>query len=220
MKIDYVQAYRYLGVTFDEHLSFNEVCQELIDAGGRALGGIIVKFKQYKHKGFNCFTKLFETGVEPVCTYGSGIWGCDKFLLGQKIQLRALRYFLCVHKQTPTVAIKGASGWLNMKYKNYLNMLKYYNRLLTMPSDQLTHQAFESDLHHITNNNWCGNVEKILQILNKEEILRNHETIKIDTVRKALEYINNKEFQQKILYKPKLRLYKNSEELYCVTSFG
>ena len=95
-KIDHVQAYRYLGVTFDEHLSFNEACQELIYAGGRALGGIMVKFKQYKHIGFNCFTKLFETGVEIICTYCSGIWGYDKFLLGQKFQLRALRYFLGV----------------------------------------------------------------------------------------------------------------------------
>ena len=83
MKTDYVQAYRYLGVTFDEHLSFNVrnvrnlQMQELTDAGGRALGGIIAKFKQYKHIGFKCFTKLFETGVEPVCTYGSGIWGFD-----------------------------------------------------------------------------------------------------------------------------------------------
>ena len=111
MKIDYVQAYRYLGVTFDEHHSFNEACQELTDAGGRALGGIIAKFKQYKHTGFNCFTKIFETGVEPVCTYGSGTRGYDKFLLGQKIQLRASRYFLGVHKQTPTLAINGDSGW-------------------------------------------------------------------------------------------------------------
>ena len=81
-------------------------------------------YKQYKHIGFNCFTKLFERGVEPVCSYGSGIWGYDKFLLGQKIQLRALRYFLGVHKQTPTLAINGDSGWLNMKYKHYPNMLK------------------------------------------------------------------------------------------------
>ena len=87
-------------------------------------------------------------------------------------------------------------------------MLKYYDRLLTMSSDRLTRQAFESDLHHITNNNWCGNVEKILQILNKEENLRNHDTIEIDTARKALEYINNEEFQQKLLDKPKLLLYK------------
>ena len=87
-------------------------------------------------------------------------------------------------------------------------MLKYYNHLLTMPSDRLTRPAFEFDLHHITNNNWCGNVEKNLQILNKEENLRDHETIEMDRARKALEYINNEEFQQKILDKPKLRLYK------------
>ena len=67
--------------------------------------------------------------------------------------MRALRYFLGIHKQTPTLAINGDSGWLNMKYKHYLNMLKYYNRLLTMPSDRLTRQAFKSDLHHITNHN-------------------------------------------------------------------
>ena len=110
-----------------------------------------------------------------------------------------MRYFLGVHKQTPTLAINGNSGWLIMKYKHDLNMLKYYNRLLTMPSDRLTRQAFESDLHYITNHNWCGNVENFLQILNKEETLRNHETIEINTTRNALEYINNKNFSRKYL---------------------
>ena len=115
---------------------------------------------------------------------------------------------MSVHKQTPTLAINGDSGWLSMKYKHYLNIFKCYNHLLMVSSDQLTRQAVESDLHHITNNNWCSLVERNLQILNKEENLQNHETIEINTARKALECINNEEFQQKILDKPKLRLYK------------
>ena len=119
-----------------------------------------------------------------------------------------VRYFLGAHKQTPTLAIKGDSGWLNMKYKHYLNMLKYYNHLLTMPNDQLTPIFIQICFTPHNNNNWCGNVEKILQILDKEDHLRNHETIEINKAHKALEYINNEEFQEKIFDKPKLRLYQ------------
>ena len=95
-KLDYGKTYRYLGVTLDENLTFNTACQELNDAGRRAFGGIVAKFKQFKHLSFKCFTKLFDTGVEPICTYASTVWGFNKFQLGQKLQLPSFFFFFWV----------------------------------------------------------------------------------------------------------------------------
>ena len=72
-----------ISITLDKHLTFNEACQELYEAFGRALWGILARFKQLKHISFKYYTKLFESGVEPVCTYDTDIWGFNKYLLGQ-----------------------------------------------------------------------------------------------------------------------------------------
>ena len=73
--------------------------------------------------GYKCFTKLFESGVVPVCTYGSGIWGFNKHWSNQKLQNRAIRYFLGVHNKTPILALHAETGWIVMKYIHYLNMI-------------------------------------------------------------------------------------------------
>ena len=77
-EIDYTKKYKYLSITFDENLTFKTAVTELVDAGNRALGCVIAKFKQYKQIGYRCFTNLFESGVISVCTYGSGVWGFNK----------------------------------------------------------------------------------------------------------------------------------------------
>ena len=208
LKLDYTQMYRYLGITLDENLSFNVACRELSEAGGRAFGSIVAKFKQFKHLPYKCFTKLFETGVEPICTYASGVWGFDKFQLGQKLQLRAMRYFLGVHKYTPTLAITADLAWLDMKYKHYLNILRFYNRLLTMDTDRLTRQSFEADLSENISTNWTGRVKEILCGIDMEDKLANLERIDLSLVTKKFKELADSNFQEKVAVKPKLRSYK------------
>ena len=208
IKLNYVQTYRYLGVTLDENLTFNVASQELTDAGGRAFGGIVAKFKEFKHLSFKCFTKLFDTGVEPICTYASSIWGFNKFQLGQKLQLKAIRYFLGVHKYTPILALTADFGWLEMKYKHNLNMLKFYNRLLSMNNDRLTRQAFEADLSQNTSSNWSGTVKQILHDIGREGNIENFEKIDISYATEKFKELTNREFQENVEVKPKLRSYK------------
>ena len=56
MNIKIVERYKYLGVTLNENLNFRESAQELVEAGGQALGGIISKFKVHKNVGYHTFT--------------------------------------------------------------------------------------------------------------------------------------------------------------------
>ena len=58
-----------LGITLNEFLDYQVCALELAEAGGRALGGIISKFKTFKNIGFNTFTKLYHTGVVPINEY-------------------------------------------------------------------------------------------------------------------------------------------------------
>ena len=68
-----VPSYKYLGIIFDEHLNFNECVMTLATAGGRALGGIISKFKSLKNVGYHTFKKLYYSGVSSILEYSEEI---------------------------------------------------------------------------------------------------------------------------------------------------
>ena len=68
-----------MGITLNEFLEYQSCATELSEAGGRALGGIISKFKTFKNIGFETFLKLYHTGVVPIIEYASGIWGFQNF---------------------------------------------------------------------------------------------------------------------------------------------
>ena len=69
---------KYLGFHFDSHLDFKEGIDTLSNAAGRALGGIITKFKPLKDAGYKTFSQLYESVVVPISDYFSGIWGTGK----------------------------------------------------------------------------------------------------------------------------------------------
>ena len=62
------------------------VYQTLSEAVGRALGSIISKFKQFKNVRYHTFTKLYDTGVNSILSYGARIWGFGKYKYGQQIK--------------------------------------------------------------------------------------------------------------------------------------
>ena len=110
-KINIADSYRYLGVIFDEYLTFELCARTLAESGGRALSSIISKFKQFKNVGYHTFTKLYDTGVNSIISYGASIWGYGNDKFGQLVQNRAMRYFLGVHKNAPTHAVQGLQNF-------------------------------------------------------------------------------------------------------------
>ena len=208
IELDYTEKYKYLGVTFDDMLTFKTATTELADAGNRALGSIIAKFRQYKQIGYKCFTKLFESGVIPVCTYGCGIWGYNKHWFNQKLQYRAMRYFLGVHNKTPTLALQAETGWLDMKYIHILSIIRLYNRLVLMPPDRLTRQAFEMNLSLENSDNWCSDLKQILTILNKQHKITHREPVSLEDAEKIFLEKMNEHYLEEIENKPKLRSFK------------
>ena len=47
-----VRSYKYLGVIFDEFMEFNECAKTLSDSGGRTLGALISRSKEFRDLGF------------------------------------------------------------------------------------------------------------------------------------------------------------------------
>ena len=136
--IELVDSYKYLGCYLDEHLNFHKCSQILADSGGRALGGIITKFRSLKDTGYKTYTKLFDIGVVPVLNYGSEIWCYGRFEKCDYIMNRVMRFFL----GAPTCGVQGDMGWLSMKYRRYIIILKFWNRLIKMDDSRLMKRVF------------------------------------------------------------------------------
>ena len=88
--LEYTDSYKYLGVDFTETLKFDLNAEILANAGGRALGALIAKFKQLKDMGYTTYTRLYESYVTPVMNYCASIWGFKKYTKSDVVQNRAM----------------------------------------------------------------------------------------------------------------------------------
>ena len=206
-KLGIVSSYKYLGISLNEFLDYNVCAQELAEAGGRALGAIIAKFKTFKNIGFETFSKLYNSGVIPISDYASAIWGYRNSGHAEKIQNRACRYFLGVNAKTPLSALHGDMGWTRPKYRMYLNILRFYNRLIKMKNDRLTFSIFEYDLQNISNDNWSGDLENILEDINMHENMILGSEVDINVAKEKLLILSDLEWQDSLSTKTKLRTY-------------
>ena len=113
-----VEKYKYLGFIINSSLTPHDGCDSLVKAGERALGSLINKTKKTGEVGYATFSKLFNTCVVPILDYCGGIWGVNaknlnRLKMVDKVQDRALRFFLGVSKTTTKLGIKGDIPWLS-----------------------------------------------------------------------------------------------------------
>ena len=92
-KIKIVPSYKYLGILFDQHLSFKECAQSSSDSAGIPLSSVISKLQgqAYIVVGYHAFTKLFATSVRHISDYDSAIWSTNN-KSGQKVENRAIHF--------------------------------------------------------------------------------------------------------------------------------
>lgn len=202
-----VERYKYLGVFFDKNLTFEHGVGVLCDSGGRALGGVISKFKQLKDVGFKTFQNLFFVGVKPILEYGAGVWGFGKYQQCDIIQNRAMRYFLGVHRLTPVVAMQGDMGWLPMRFNRLLCMLRLWNRFLSLDDNRLTKFIFNYDWN-LQNKNWSAELHDIFTMCDFSYIFRNKLKCNLNDMKAVLHNIASVQWRNEVELKPKLRFYK------------
>ena len=65
----------------------------MAESASRALGAIFNKFKTFRNTTFNSYKTIFYSGVASVLDYAE-IWGYAKFKSSEKVQEKAIRYYL------------------------------------------------------------------------------------------------------------------------------
>ena len=91
---------------------------------------------------YDVFSKLYDTLVWPVISYGAAIWGSKSFSCINAVQNRAMRFFLGVEKYTSTAAVSGDMGWDPAFIKQWNCIGNYWGRMSRMTVNRINKQVF------------------------------------------------------------------------------
>jgi hypothetical protein len=204
--LEYVNEYKYLGLVINEHLNYVSTSNVLVKAAGRALGSCISKFKTLKNMEYDTYTTIYETCINPVMNYCSEIWGYKDYSKCDTVQLRAMKFFLGVHKYTTNVGVRGEFGWLKPKFERWKNMCRYWNRLVNLDQSRMLYRLFKYD-NHICKNNWSSEITTIFKEIGNLKAFENMEQCVLDEVDLNLKKINKICWENEIKGYSKLRTY-------------
>ena len=173
--IDVVSSYKYLGVYFDENLSFQAHISEACKKGRKAMGAIIGRLRSRGKPQFCTLMHLFRTCVLPVMTYGSHCF-FHKFLVKfDSVAHMAMRYYLGVPKRTPTLGLEVLSQWLKPQYECLREALRVYNRVVQAADSSLCKKICLAG-----GNVWVNNLTDRLtryNCLEEDTTLSNYDTV-------------------------------------------
>ena len=108
--LSYAAQYKYLGLVLTEHLDYAVTTKIVAQSANRALGLLIAKSKAFGGLKHEPFTKLYESDVVPIISYGAAIWATHSYSCINAVQHGAARYFLNVGRNTPNAAVSGDIG--------------------------------------------------------------------------------------------------------------
>ena len=87
--------------------------------------------------GIATYETLYDSYVKSIMNYGAAVWGYAEQNDPQVLHNRIQRYYLGVNKYTPTAATRIKFDWLDPKYQSWIDMIRYWNRLLKMKDDRI-----------------------------------------------------------------------------------
>ncbi len=187
--LEVVDSYKYLGVYLDEYLTFSRTTNILATAAGRAVGSMINKFRTLSDMGHSTYSRLYDSLVAPVMDYGSAIWGYKGYSDLDKVQHRATRFFTGVHKFAPILGHTGDMGWISNRGRWKINIIRLWNRLVTMNASRLTKKVFLWDMNehiHSNKSNFSANVKQILCELGQRDAYRMRSQVDLDLMKKQV----------------------------------
>lgn len=167
-----VEQYKYLGLIFTEFLNYDAMAEMAAGSASRALGLIIAKAKTIGGMPYQTFTKLYNSLVWPIVSYGAAVWGTKDMSRVNAVQNRACRFFLGVKRFTPNAAIQGDMGWALPSEKQWTAVTRQWHRFSGMAPDRLTRRVFDWADSTASNRvpNWNYRVRHKFEQLDIEEL--------------------------------------------------
>ena len=177
-RLENVQRYTYLGITFSASGSFTSAQHNLTLKGIKA----ICKLKKsLQHVNFNprLGLKLFDQLIYPILTYSCEIWclptnkykidfkSIDNFEI-EKVHLKFCKYILGVSKRASNLATMGELGRYPLMINCIVKVYKYLHHVITKDRETLLYQAYIENLSATNNKKfiWLECIYNITEDLN------------------------------------------------------
>ena len=113
----------------------------------------------------------------------------------------------------PPSGVQCDMGWMSLRYRRYIAMLKFWNRQVKMNESRLTKRVF---LWYYENslNNWFYDIKRIaIELLDMVNIYNTKDVFIDSQVYDKCQYLMFEQWKKNMSQKPQLRLYR---ELYLV----
>lgn len=141
-QVGQVDNYKYLGVVFDETLSFKAHAEVIASSGSRALGAVLSRVSALKDLGYLTYDRLIRACVFSILDYGAEVVGFGKHNAIEDVQQRAARFYMGVNRFCPIPCLNAEMGWLESLVCRKYSAIRYYERLLRMDSERLPKKIF------------------------------------------------------------------------------
>lgn len=162
--LEVVNNYSYLGFTFTTRLSFVNSSTTLIAKAKKATNEILFSLKKLSNFDINLFTKLFDSKVLPILSYGCELWGTSDIVNIERVHLYSLKRFLniSIHSSNNKVYSETGRYPLHINYK--LRCVKYWLKIKSHSNDRIVKQSYECLLKLCSkgNQNWVSSVQNVL----------------------------------------------------------
>ena len=163
--------FKYLGLWIDEELNMKKATRELSKSASRALGAFCTKFKLVGGMNHTVFHKLYQSLVEPILFYCSGIWGTKSYSCINTVQNKAIKFFLGVGRNTSNLATRGDLGWSSCFTKQKDECIRLFCKLFRLAQDRHLFLLTKYLSQSTRKSSWYKNVFKIVTSINANELV-------------------------------------------------
>ena len=162
--ISYAANYKYLGIIFNEHLSWKSAIEAISTSVSRAASLIICKYRSCGGFNYKIYSRLYECLILPIVNYSSFLWGFKSYPEINKMQYKLIRNFLALNKNTPLEALIGEMGWKPISFTTEISCIKYWKHLCQLPDFRITRLIFNESCRLADDGlqNWVHSIRKLL----------------------------------------------------------
>jgi hypothetical protein len=187
--IKVVSEFKYLGLTVSRNYGFKSASHALQQSASKATFALLSKCKSMNITSAILMFRLFDALVEPILTYGSEVWVSYelgkldlKHLLDDSFEhphLTFLRSVFRVGRNVPRQNLYMETNRWPMVLRCVAAILRYFNYLLSLPSDRVVKRAFLADLQLSRfASSWSSELLDFLSVYHRPSFERIHAALR------------------------------------------
>ena len=163
-KIKVENSYKYLGIDFSTRMSFINSTAGLVAKAKQCCFQITRSLYDIDCWDLGLFTKLFDSKVQPILSYGCELWGLHENIHIEEVHTSSLKRFLNVSIHTSNNVLYGETGRYPLHINNKIKCIKYWLRLQNMQPHRFPRQAYDM-LEKLNDNGvrtWATDIKELL----------------------------------------------------------